>query len=267
MNINEKLDEIREKVSNNKAFEFASTAGKRLCPKHKTLLTVVWIAISMMIGEIIIYNHQNIFHYITSASEFSDLKGANSASSSVAERKTYEKQVTSNANFYKNILSNYTKEDSVELSVKKEVEKPKDTGAGVITPNLKCAENALKANHNLNPRPNAIVNAQKPVSSANVKVARAASAGNTIEKLKVGANRESIDSVIKTRQVSRTNTQAARNNNLKFLVHHVKAGENLAKISKTYFKTEKRAKEIALNNNLKAPYQLRTGEKLIIMTK
>lgn len=261
MNINEKLDEIREKVSNNKAFEFAAKTGKRMCPKHKTLLTIVWIAISMMIGEIIIYNHQNIFHYITSASEYNVLNN-NASSSSIAERKTYEKQVDSNANFYKNILSNYTREDSVELNVTKEIEKPKN-GAAITISNPKCAENALKVNHNLKPHPGALtrvqVSAAKPVRTATAAV----------EKIKsqTTAERNSIDSVIKSRQASRLSARTNATDNLKFLVHNVKPGDNLAKISKTYFKTEKRAKEIAQNNNLKAPYNLKTGDKLIIMTK
>ncbi|HBC73740.1 MAG TPA: hypothetical protein DC017_02555, partial [Candidatus Wallbacteria bacterium] len=55
--------------------------------------------------------------------------------------------------------------------------------------------------------------------------------------------------------------------NGRVIVHRVKRGETLAHISQKYYKTVSKYKQIAIQNNLKSPYSVKRGDKLIIVLR
>lgn len=178
-------------------------ATRKLSPSHKTVLTVAWIMVSIMIGEFIIYNHQSVFSsYVISASDFTTIAGVDKNSNREG-RDHYEKQINSSENFYKKILSRYTREDGTEAQPDK----------------------TLRA----------------------VRQQRPAFAVTAVSKAPAARPAASVSKVPK------------------FVVHKVKSGETLTKISKDYFKTTSKYKTIAKQNKLSEPYSLKAGEKLIIM--
>jgi|GEM_PF-3678951 len=189
---------------------------KEWLPSNKTALTVAWIIFSIMIGELIIYKHQDFFSsYVSSASDFSVMANENVKSSD--NREKYDNQVNSNSKLYQNILSRYAVEHNNKESVKKQ-----DNGIANEPATLEPA--AVE--------PEAI----EPAAIRSIE-------------------EDSLDSPSREAEKSRV------------IVHRVKNGETLAQISKKYFKTTSKFKEIARQNNLKIPYSVKSGDKLLIVTQ
>lgn len=204
-NFLETVKQIKEDLVRGGVMSSLREMERKARPSSKTIFTFAWLVISVMVGEIIIYNHQNIFSsYAISASDIHSSSPECGLDSGTRSRAGYDKQVTSSENFYKKILSRYAAESEA-----------------VRKPDL------------------------------------------TVSVLK---NREVQAPAIKTPRASSVMAAPARGNE-NIVIHKVKKGETLAGISKSYFKTTSRYRDIARTNNLKTPYSLKTGDSLIIMLK
>jgi LysM repeat protein len=178
-------------------------------PSNKTALTIIWIIVSIMAGELIIYKHQNLFSsYVTNASDFN--AGASDS------REKYDTNVNSTSKLYQNILTRYASEESGKRTVSREVDKIV-SGSGA-----------------------------KAVSSSPMAAGRL----------------ENAD-----RAAAETVKTFSGANNGRVIVHKVKRGETLAHISQKYYKTVSKYKQIAVQNNLKSPYSVKRGDKLIIVLR
>ena len=207
-NFLETVKQIKEDLVRGGIMNSLHEMERKARPSSKTIFTLVWLVISVMAGEIIIYNHQNIFSsYAISASDIHSASPECKNDSGTLGRAGYDNQVTSSENFYKKILSRYAAESET-------VRKPD------LTVSVLKNRNAA--------RPSVAAAKISPVMAAPLASAR----GN-----------ENI------------------------VIHKVKKGETLAGISKSYFKTTSRYRDIARTNNLKTPYSLKAGDSLIIMLK
>ncbi len=207
-NFLETVKQIKEDLVRGGLMSSLHEMERKARPSSKTIFTVAWLVISVMVGEIIIYNHQNIFSsYVISASDIHSASPDCKFDSGTRGRAGYDDQVTSSENFYKKILVKYASES----------EQARKSGAAV---------SAVK----LRETPKAALNV--PGRAAVISAPAASVRGN-----------ENI------------------------VIHKVKRGETLAGISKNYFKTTSRYRDIARTNNLKTPYSLKTGDSLIIMLK
>lgn len=196
-------------------------------PSNKTALTVVWIIVSIMAGELIIYKHQNLFSsYITNAS---DLNYGRNVSSPGDSREKYDTSVNSSSKLYQNILTRYASEENNKRSVSDKANKIA-AEQGAITEDARDAA-AVKAVTVLQGAPRGVVKSE--TAGARIKDA--------------------------------AKSQGA--NDGRVIVHRVKHGETLAHISKKYFKTTSKYKQIAVQNNMKSPYSVKRGDKLIIVLR
>jgi len=196
-------------------------------PSNKTALTVIWIIVSIMAGELIIYKHQNLFSsYITNAS---DLNYARSVSTTRDSREKYDTSVNSTSKLYQNILTRYASEENNKRSVSDKVNK---------------------------------IASERGVIIEDAAGAASAKAVLSFEKTAYGAVKSPE---AETRAANAAKIQGA--NGGRVIVHRVKQGETLAHISKKYFKTTSKYKQIAVQNNLKSPYSLKRGDKLIIVLR
>ena len=122
--ITDRINDIRETIVKEGFFKTLDKNQRQFWLSHKTLLTFLWIFLSIMVGEFIIYKHQDVFRsYAISAS---DLRGGESdcaALEPAVNREQYEKQVESRKNFYQNILSRYASENAVHDEVGDEIKK------------------------------------------------------------------------------------------------------------------------------------------------
>lgn len=206
------LSKLREVKINMKQEGFAKTFKifeQEWLPSNKTALTIIWIIVSIMAGELIIYKHQNLFSsYVTNASDFN--AGAGDS------REKYDTSVNSTSKLYQNILTRYASEESGKRTVSREVDKIVG-GSGA-----------------------------KAVSSSPMAAGR-------LER----ADRAPVE----------TSKSFSGANNGRVIVHRVKRGETLAHISQKYYKTVSKYKQIAIQNNLKSPYSVKRGDKLIIVLR
>ncbi len=192
-------------------------------PSNKTALTVIWIIVSIMAGELIIYKHQNFFSsYVINASDLD--YGSRNVSASTASREKYDTSVNSTSRLYQNILARYASEENNKRSVGDKL-------------------NRIAASDSSNMPP--------------------------VKSLKLNSRNESC---VKNTAAVKNNTNVKKNaritmNSGRVVIHKVKSGETLAHISKKYFKTISKYKQIALQNNLKKPYSVRRGDKLIIVLR
>lgn len=224
MNRGERMSRILSKIKdfkiNVKQDGFSKTFKsfeQEWLPSNKTALTIVWIIVSLMAGELIIYKHQNIFS--SYAINASGLDGGDGYLSSSGSREKYDTTVSSKSRLYGNILSRYANDEGNKSAVSRELNKIAGDAPGAKID-----------------KPAAAVR-----NSSRALVAPAVS----MEPPKAfsGAN------------------------NGRVIVHRVKQGETLAQISKKYYRTASRYKEIALQNNLKSPYSVRRGDKLVIVLR
>ncbi len=196
-------------------------------PSNKTALTVIWIIVSIMAGELIIYKHQNLFSsYVTNAS---DLNYGRAASSSGDSREKYDTSVNSSSKLYQNILARYASEENNKRSVSDKVNKIA-AEKGVITEDR---------------------NENRATGTA----AFSKTAAQAAAKLQTAAPR------------IKNELKSSGANSGRVIVHRVRHGETLAHISKKYFKTTSKYKQIAVQNNLKSPYSVKRGDKLIIVLR
>ncbi len=188
-------------------------------PSNKTALTVIWIIVSIMAGELIIYKHQNLFSsYVTNASDFESVNERPFCPQ--GSREKYDTSVNSTSKLYQNILTRYASEEQNKTTVSKEVKK--------------------------------IAASNEP---AQINVRAEISEPAAVSSLKPG---ESKKASLKP---------AVSSNDGRVIIHRVKQGETLAHISKKYYKTTSRFKQIAVQNNLKSPYSVKSGDKLIIVLR
>ena len=244
---------IKDEIQKGVALDGLKESTKRLIPSHKTILTLAWIMVSIMIGEFIIYNHQNIFSsYVISASDFTTGSGIEKISNREG-RDQYEKQINSSENFYKKILTRYTGEDGTKSVPAKTIAVSARTSR--TTAPAKITTQALKPVPVFKP---AVMAKQSPRRTATTPVSKIASP-------KPAAARNN-DAII-AEDTPETPAIKAKSGNAipKFIVHRVKNGETLSQISKEYFKTTSKYRQIAKQNKLNAPFALKEGEKLIIM--
>ena len=196
-------------------------------PSNKTALTVIWIIVSIMAGELIIYKHQNFFSsYVTNAS---DLDYGRSISSPGNNREKYDTSVNSSSKLYQNILARYASEENNKRSVSDKVNK---------------------------------IAAEKGVISEDRREIQAVGAAAVS---KIAARGVSKSQTSGPRIKAAAKTPGA--NGGRVIVHRVKHGETLAHISKKYFKTTSKYKQIAVQNNLKSPYSVKRGDNLIIVLR
>lgn len=212
------LSKLREVKINMKQEGFTKTFKifeQEWLPSNKTALTIIWIIVSIMAGELIIYKHQNLFSsYVTNASDFNG--GLEAAGSARDSREKYDTSINSTSKLYQNILTRYASEESSKRTVGREVDKIV-SGSGT-----------------------------KAVSSSPMAAGRLENAG---------------------RAAAETSKSFSGANNGRVIVHRVKPGETLAHISKKYYKTVSKYKQIAIQNNLKSPYSVKRGDKLIIVLR
>jgi len=196
-------------------------------PSNKTALTVIWIIVSIMAGELIIYKHQNLFSsYVTNAS---DLDYGRSVSSPGDSREKYDTSVNSSSKLYQNILARYASEENNKRSVSDKVNKIA-AEKGVIS------EDRFEI-------PAVGTTAVSKIAARGVTKSQTAEPRIKVAAKKTGANGGRV------------------------IVHRVKRGETLAHISKKYFKTTSKYKQIAVQNNLKSPYSVKRGDNLIIVLR
>jgi hypothetical protein len=200
-NFLKKVMEIKENLERDGVLQAIKEMERKIRPSKKTVFTLIWIILSAMIGEIIIYNHQNIFSsYSISASDIRSSSSQNEYAPASGGREQYENQHNSTENFYKKILTRYTAESETK-SAARELNKT----AGFK--NQSRAAAALPA------------------------------------------------------------SQKIENDRPRLIIHKVKNGESLTGISKSYYKTTSKYKDIAVTNNIPAPYSIKSGDRLIIMLK
>lgn len=180
-----------------------------------------------MAGELIIYKHQNLFS--SYVTNASDLNYGRSVSSPGDSREKYDTSVNSSSKLYQNILTRYASEENNKRSVSDKVNKIA-AEQGVITEDGR--ENSA-------------------VKSAAVS--------------KIAARGVSKSQTAEPRIKDAVKSPGA--NDGRVIIHRVKQGETLAHISKKYFKTTSRYKQIAVQNNLKSPYSVKRGDKLIIVLR
>jgi len=226
-NFLEKVNQIKEDLVRGGVMSSLHEMERKARPTSKTMFTLIWIVISVMVGEIIIYNHQNIFSsYATSASDIHSASPECIPDSGATGRAGYDKQVTSSEDFYKKILVKYA------------AEKELDRGGIGGSPS-------------------------SPVPLAVSPYKRV----NRLGGVKEAAGRKTVAvSAVKMRDTQKAAAVSACGNE-NIVIHKVKKGETLAGISKSYFRTTSHYRDIARTNNLKTPYSLKAGDNLIIMLK
>lgn len=192
---------IKSKLEKDGIVEKLKGMEKRLRPSAKTLFTFAWIAISLMAGEIIIYNHQAVFSsYSLSASDFYPSRTVAVATNEKG-RISYEAQRTSADDFYRKIIARAASDAGGDISK---------------APVAKASQRAI------------VPAAKRETAVAQARPSQTRSGGDVV-------------------------------------LHRVKKGETLKALSKQYYRTTARYSDIARANNLKPPYSIKAGDKLLIV--